>query len=56
VYQQQLIDLAEELQNELAHLTDVTQVKIEKSSLKPRKTDILPEQIAILWWPIGSQS
>ncbi len=51
-YREQLTDLETEMKNKIAALTNGTSnIEIEKILIKPRKSDISVEQIALVWWP-----
>lgn len=48
-YQQQLDDLLSEQQSQIAALTDINNVKIETITVRPRKSDISVEKVALIW-------
>lgn len=53
-YQQQLSDLEAEMNNEISLTSldhDADSVKIETISVRPRKSDISVEKVALVWWP-----
>ena len=50
--QQQLQDLQADMENEIAQIDDKsnpTKINIEKTTLRPRKSDIAVETIALIW-------
>ncbi len=51
-YQQQLQDLEDQMNNEVAAITSKSEdLKIETISIRPRKSDIDVEKMSLLWWP-----
>ncbi|EFB40648.1 ATP-binding protein [Parachlamydia acanthamoebae] len=55
-YQQQLDELESSLQKEilLIQSKNVDEIPLDKVSIRPRKTDLVVETVAILWWPLPS--
>ncbi len=55
-YQQQLQDLENQMNSEVAAIASKSDVdiKIETISVRPRKSDIDVESVSLLWWPINS--
>jgi hypothetical protein len=54
-YEQQLADLKESTRSEIQALidsVDVNRISIQTVSIRPRKTDITAEPLAVLWWPL----
>lgn len=51
--QQQLQDTQAQLDDEIAKIpfNDASTVKLDEVTIKPRKTDITIEEIALVWWP-----
>lgn len=52
--QQQVKDLETEMNNEIASLASaetIESIKLEKISIRPRKSDISVEKVALVWWP-----
>jgi len=52
--QQQLQELQSQLEDEIAKIpsnTDVDNLKIDEVTIRPRKTDITIDEIALIWWP-----
>ena len=53
IYQQQLQDLQDQMNLEISALnlnSDVNNLKIETTTIRPRKSDITVEKVALLWW------
>lgn len=50
-YQQQLEDLQEQLNNEIALQNNIDTTPIESVVIRPRKTDIVVEKIMVVWCP-----
>lgn len=53
--QKQLQDLQSEMENEVAQIlgsADVNKINVETTSIRPRKSDIAIEMIAIVWCPV----
>lgn len=53
VYQQQLEDLEAQMNVEVTAIiakSDVENIKVGSISVRPRKSDILVEKVALLWW------
>ena len=51
---QQLMDLESEMNNEISSITssgNIDNIEIEKVSIRPRKSDISVEKVALVWWP-----
>lgn len=53
-YQQQLTDLQSQMNEEIAQLntTDSSSIKVETLIVRPRKSDISIDKIALVWWPL----
>lgn len=53
VLQQQLQDIQSQLEEEEAKITlgDGKTIKLDEIIIKPRKTDISVEEVALVWWP-----
>lgn len=53
VYQQQLQDLETQMNSEISALIsgDALSIEVETTSVRPRKSDISVETIALVWWP-----
>ena len=54
MYQKELNDLQAHLQQDIAQVTasyDPQTVKLETVKVRPRKSDITVEKIALIWWP-----
>ena len=52
-YQQQLQDLEAQMNNEISSLIsngDAGNIKVETTSVHPRKSDISVEKVALVWW------
>jgi len=55
-YNDQIVDLQAKMAAEDASLmssTDVDKIVLDKVSIRPRKTDIMAETVALMWWPVG---
>lgn len=54
VYQQQLHDLENQMNSEITALavsSDAGNVKVDTTLVRPRKSDVSVEKIALVWWP-----
>ncbi len=53
VLQQQLQDIQVQLNDDIAKVTaiDVANLKLDEVTIRPRKTDIVVDEIALIWWP-----
>lgn len=52
-YQQQLHDIEEQMNQEIANLNangDAESIKVDTTSIRPRKSDISVEKVVLLWW------
>lgn len=53
-YQQQLQDLEAQMNSEISDLIskrDIEGIKVDTLSVRPRKSDITVEAVALVWWP-----
>jgi len=53
VLQQQLQDMQAQLNDDIAKVTaiDAAHLKLDEVTIRPRKTDIMVDEIALIWWP-----
>lgn len=54
-YQKQLSDVREQLQKEISAIPpvgDASTIKIDTMTIRPRKSDISIEKVALVWWPL----
>jgi hypothetical protein len=49
---QQRADLEAEIQAEIARLQDAPEPAIETTEIRPRKTDIAIDRVALVWMPV----
>lgn len=52
-YQKQLQDLQSQMKEEIDSITSQTnpeKIEVEKVSIRPRKSDIIVEKVALVWW------
>lgn len=54
-YQQQRDDLQRQMTDEIATIGDTANLQVESIVVRPRKGDIEVQQLALVWWPTGTQ-